>query len=84
MKKTAATGWLNLLGWVGATASVDFACASLIQSQILISTRDADGGGYLLTNAQLLGIIAGMRSSAPCLLQKSSRSYLSCICCSWK
>ena len=58
----AVTGWLNLLGWVGATASVDFACASLIQSQILISTGGADGGGYLLTNAQLLGIIAGTTS----------------------
>ncbi|KAI7839985.1 hypothetical protein COHA_006306 [Chlorella ohadii] len=52
------TGWFNLLGQWAVTAGIDFTLASFLSTIILCGTGGANGGGWVATQPQLLGIYA--------------------------
>ena len=48
-----------MLGQIAVTASIDYTLANQLAAMILLGTGGADGGGRVLTSAQLLGVYAG-------------------------
>lgn len=61
------TGYFNLLGQVAVTAGIDFTFASFLSTIITLGTGGANGGGWVPTQAQLLGIYAGTLAVHACL-----------------
>ncbi|PSC69717.1 amino-acid permease [Micractinium conductrix] len=50
------TGWFNLLGQVAVTAGIDYTFASFLCTIIMLGTGGANGGGWVATQGQLLGV----------------------------
>ncbi|KAH7424845.1 hypothetical protein KP509_11G027600 [Ceratopteris richardii] len=54
------TGWFNIVGQWAVTTSIDYSLATLIQEIILLSTGGANGGGYMASKYEVIGIHGGL------------------------
>lgn len=54
------TGWVYLLGSFCGTALNEYLLAQFIATMILLGTGGANGGGYNLSQAQVIGVTAGV------------------------
>ena len=53
------------MGWIAGTASAAFGFAYVASTMIVLANGGLYGGGHLFTNAQFLGVLAGMFSILP-------------------
>ncbi|KAG0583556.1 hypothetical protein M758_3G147700 [Ceratodon purpureus] len=54
------TGWFNVVGQWAGTCSAMFALAQVLQIIVLLSTGGANGGGYILSRNQIVGVHGGL------------------------
>ena len=50
------------MGWIAGTASAAFGFAYVLSTMVVLANGGLYGGGHLFTNAQFLGVLAGMLS----------------------
>ncbi|KAI5081548.1 hypothetical protein GOP47_0001291 [Adiantum capillus-veneris] len=79
------TGWFNMVAQWAGTASIDYSLAVLIQTIILLSTGGANGGGYMASKYEVLGIYGGilLLHAAMNSLPVSWLAYLGTFAAAW-